>query len=169
MKPAKYIRNSKLFLAFSNNFVHSEVARKVLGYNTLIHGAGFVSFSIVNGFLIADCFGHSESLQVEPRYDDDKSILNAIGIQTENKLDAYAHYIITSYNTLVFSNEIPHKQVMDTVLSGYTAIGAGRVSFSVVNNKIHIDCHGSADDIESYPCIDDNVSLVDSFNLIDLI
>ena len=95
--------------------------------------------------------------------------MNAIGVQTENKLDACSNYIITSYNTIIFSNEIPHKQVMDTLLSGYTAIGAGKVSFSVVNNKIHIDCHGSADDIGVSPCFDDNVSLVDSFNLNHLI
>lgn len=144
MKPAKYVRNQHRFLAFSDSLVHREVARKSLGGNALIHGAGFMTLNVVDGQIVANCFGRSESLDVDPRRDDHSTILPQIGVGTDAK------YVIVHGRVVVFSTVIDEVAVRDGAFFGPSkAYSAGFVRLSVdEDNKIKVECHGKLDGID---------------------
>lgn len=137
---AKYIRNQTRFLVFHESLVHRQMAHNVLGRNKLIHGAGFVNLSVVDGAIAANCHGESESLGKGVRRDDHTAILKSIGV-IEDETSLEAKYVIWHYKTVVFSSEVEFDSVIDGSFYGATDINsAGTVRLSVKDGKIEIIC-----------------------------
>lgn len=146
MNSAKYIRSQHRFLAFSDSLVHREIAINVLGRNILIHGAGFVKFSVNEGVIEADCFGESESLSKGVRRDDHTKILEGLGVENPNTEVEHAKYVIVHGRVVVFSNEIEHAAVLKGSFFGNTDVeSAGFVKFlPLQNGGIKVQVYGES-------------------------
>lgn len=144
--PTKYIRSQSSFIVFHNSYQHRETAIKCLGVDKLIHSAGFVHFHLDNEVLEADCYGFSESLDSYPRPDDDKEILNAIGVENTHSSVEHAKYIICRSKVFVFSNNLDHDTIAKGVFCGEKDCeSAGFVKFSSYpNGKLNIQCYGES-------------------------
>lgn len=143
--PTKYIRNQSRFLVFHNSCQHREMAIKTLGYDALIHGAGFMRLALVGGQIEAECYGNSESLNKKPRHDDHVNILKAIGVENETIVE-HAKYVIWRGKVVVFSNELEHKQVAHAAFHGYEDCeSAGFIKFLVhPSGKVKVQCYGDS-------------------------
>lgn len=138
--PNKYICNQRRFLVFSKSLVHREMAVKVLGRDKLIHGAGFVKLSVLDGMIAADCFGKSESLNKGVHRHDNSNILKSIGV-IENDSSVEAKYVIWRHKVVVFSPEIAFENVIKGSFMGATDIdSAGTVSLTLRDGKIDVVC-----------------------------
>lgn len=138
--PTKYIRNQSRFLVFPESLVHREMAINVLGRDKLIHGAGFLSLSVVNGAIAANCHGESESLRVGVRRDDHTAILKSIGVKLDES-SVEAKYVVWRHKMVIFSNELEFEQVIAGSFYGAKDINsAGTLRLNLREGKIEIVC-----------------------------
>lgn len=142
----KYIRNQHRFIVFPSTLQHREMARKCLGENKIIHGAGFMFLFFEDNKIKADCYGTSESLKVSPRRDDCTVILKSIGVENpEDNEVQHAKYIIYRDNVIVFNEEIEHKNVAMGAFNSTNCESAGFVKFLVhLSGKIKVQCYGES-------------------------
>jgi hypothetical protein len=144
----KYIRNQSRFVVFPESSQHRETAIKGLGPDKLIHGAGFCRLVFDGEKIGAECYGHSESLNREPRRDDYIHILNSIGVQNDTEVE-YAKYVVFRGKAVVFYHELDHKKVAEGAFYGSTNCeSAGFVKLTVEpNGKIKIECKGESESL----------------------
>lgn len=114
----KYIRHTSKFMVFSETLIHREVAKETFGHDALIHGAGFLTLFSYDEKVVAECYGKSESLNISPRWDDEKVILTKIGVKNSEE-DEYAHYLCFGGEAIIFSKDIPHDKVAKAAWSGF--------------------------------------------------
>lgn len=142
----KYIRNQSRFVIFPDSCQHREMAIKCLGPDKLIHSAGFMRL-VFNGEKIeAQCYGHSESLNREPRRDDNVTIIKSIGVENPEENVEHAKYVIWRGKVVIFSNELEHKTVAEGAFYGSSDCeSAGFVKFLVhPSGKVKVQCYGES-------------------------
>lgn len=155
----KYIRNQSRFIVFPENCQHREMAFKCLGPQRLIHGAGFVRLKLENEKIVAECYGHSESLNVHPRRDDSVTMLKEIGIENpEDNNVPHAKYVIYRGKVIVFSNDLEHKAIAEGAFYGaLDCESAGFVKFLAhPSGKIKVQCYGESTSLGVSSKKDDN-------------
>lgn len=145
-KPPKYIRHMHKFMSFSGDLVHIDVAKKVFGSDSIIHGAGFLDFSVKEDKLVVTCYGESISLDVEPRWDDEKCLLAPLGINVNPNETFKAKYLLSNGSFIMFSEEMDALPITNVFYCANPY--AGYVSFSAVDGKIKIECSGHLEGFE---------------------
>ncbi len=160
----KYIRAQYKFVVFPDSIQHRDCARKIFGPDILIHGAGFMSLFAEKGLINANCYGYSESLDVNSRHDDGKEILNRLGIENDKEV-SYAKYVRSKNVVVVFSSELSHETVANAVLNN-TAESAGLVKILMADGgKIKIQCCGSSESLGLSPNEKDKKYIASLFQL----
>lgn len=156
----KYIRHQNKFLVFNKNIVHREIAKKGVGQDALIHGAGFFFVNVVDGKLIANCSGKSESLNVSVRRDDHSSIFKSIGIQTEEEID-YAKYISWRGKVVIFDKSFDYKKIAEASFYGsFDCESSGLVKiFLNEKGKVVIECKSEENGTGSLSNINDYIEI----------
>lgn len=163
----KYIRNQSRFIVFPDSCQHREMAIKCLGPDKLIHGAGFMNLVFENDTITANCYGHSESLNVHPRRDDNTTILKAIGVENPDENVEHAKYVIWRGKAIVFSNELEHKKVAEGAFYGSSDCeSAGFVKFLVhPSGKVKVQCYGESTSLGVSAKKEDNKDIAELMDL----
>ena len=132
---AKFARTNKSLIVFSNSLDHIEVFKQF--YNTRVKPKEF-GFVKINEDRI--CLLH-EDLKCD-------LIAGKTKKKKKNRLlevfKTESRYIMTSSKFIIFPEKFSFKRVANRLFSDYIIQSAGKVTFSVVDNKIVVSCSGGS-------------------------
>lgn len=160
----KYVRHCHLFIAFSTDYQHRELAMRIFGREKLFHGAGFINTKLEDGQIIINCHGKSESLNKGVRRDDNALILKAMGTDNKNEGSVKAKYMSNGYKGIVCSEEMEFSQIT----FGNQSINAGYVRLiPQENGTIKIHCFDGEEKVSAGVGPDDHKLIADALGITD--
>jgi hypothetical protein len=158
----KYVRHCNLFIAFSTDYQHRELAMRIFGRDKLFHGAGFINTKQVDNKIVINCYGKSESLKKAVRRDDNVLILKAMGTDNKHNGIVKAKYMSNGYKGIVCSEEMEFPQITfgnDSVNAGYVRL------IPQENGTIKIHCFDGEEKISAGVGPDDHKFIADALGI----
>lgn len=158
----KYVRSENSFIIFSNCIPNVDICAKVYGYECCPDNAGFVQLCKQNQRIGFQPSGERFLTGCE-EFDEDCNVVKET-LYVDNQHPPLK-YLATSSRFVIFTDDVSHKEIANSILSDFVIQSAGFIYFEEINGMITAKCFGESEEMHLKTRAIDSLIINDAFGL----